>query len=123
MSDEKENVPVRPRPRPVIVEVVQRDGKSVLCAWMEGDQYRRAYVPANKLKGNEVDAADLEKCPAYGVDWAKKFNLPASDVLANELRRQNIWTADDFKRGVASVRAAIMRVLINPLVDELIKEL
>lgn len=111
------------RPRPIAVEVVRRDGKSVLCAWMDGNQYRRAFVPASKLKGNDVDAAVLEKCPAYGVDWAKKFNLPGADGLANELRRQGIWTADDFKRGAANVRAAIMRVYVNPLIEELIKEL
>jgi len=111
------------RPRPVTVEIIERQGKSVLIAWMEEGQYRRAFCPANRLAGNEVDADVLEKCPLYGVNWAQKFNLPDSDLLANELRRQGIWTADDFKRGRAKVLGAIQRVLINPLIEELVKEL
>ena len=111
------------RPRPVTVEIVERQGKSALVAWIDEGQYRRAFVPTSKLAGNEVDADVLEKCASYGVDWVKKFSLPNADKLANELRRQGIWTAEDFKHGTASVRAAIMRIYVNPLVDELIKEL
>jgi hypothetical protein len=92
-------------------------------AWIDEGQYRRAFVPTSKLTGNEVDADVLGKCAPYGVDWVKKFGLPSADLLANELRRQGIWTAEDFKRGTASVRAAIMRIYVNPLVDKLIKEL
>ncbi|MCP4540590.1 MAG: hypothetical protein GY832_25925 [Chloroflexi bacterium] len=112
------------RSRPVTVEIITRQGKSVLVAWMDGDQYKRAYVPASKLKGNDIDAAALEKCPAYGVDWAAKFaHLPGAEIIANELRRQNIWTGDDFRRGRATVNAIMMKFFINPLVDELVKEL
>ena len=91
---------------------------------MDSGQYRRAYVPASKLKGNDIDAAVLEKCPAYGLDWAARFeNLLGADILANELRRQGIWTADDFKRGRRIVNAVMMKIFVNPLVDELVKEL
>ena len=112
------------RARPVAVNIVKREKKSVLVAWMDGGQYRRAYAPASKLKGNSIDAAALEKCPAYGLDWAAKFaSLPGADILANELRRQGIWTADDFKRGRRTVNAVMMKIFVNPLVDELVKEL
>jgi hypothetical protein len=90
---------------------------------MDGNQYRRATIPASKLSGNDCPADVLEASPAYGVDWAKKFGLPGSDILANELRRQGIWTADDFRRKRATVNAVMMRVFVNPLIDELIKEL
>jgi len=111
------------RPRSVTVEIIKREKKSVLVAWMDGGQYHRAYVPASKLKGNSIDAAALEKCPAYGLDWAAKFaNLPGADILANELRRQGIWTADDFRRGRRTVNAVMMKIFVNPLVDELVKE-
>ena len=113
------------RPRPIIVvEIIKREKKSVLVAWMDGGQYHRAYVPASKLKGNDIDAAVLEKCPAYGLDWAAEFaSLPDADILANELRRQGIWTADDFKRGRREVNAAIHKISVNPLVDKRAKEL
>lgn len=91
---------------------------------MEGDQYRRAYVPTSKLKGNEITAATLEKCPAYGVDWATKFAaFPGADILANDLRRRGIWTSDDFRRGRREVNAAILKIFVNPFVNELVKEL
>lgn len=91
---------------------------------MEGELYRRACVPANKVKGNNVDAAVLEKCSAYGLPWETLLSaLPSPDAIANELRRQNIWTADDFRRGRATVTAAFQRVLVNPLLDEIAKEL
>lgn len=112
------------RARLITVEIIRREGKSALVAWMDGDLYRRAYVPASKLKGNDIDAAALEKCPAYGLDWAAKFaSLPGADILANELRRQGIWTADEFKRGRREVNAVFMRIFVNPLINELVREL
>lgn len=114
----------REQPCPVTVEVIERDKKSVLIAWMDEGQYRRAYAPANKLSGNEIDGADLEKCPPYGLPWEKLLSgLPNADAIANDLRRRQIWTAQDFKRGRAEVNAAIQKMCINPFVDELVKEL
>lgn len=91
---------------------------------MDGKLYKRAYVPAPKLRGNDVAAGVLAKCPAYGLDWAAKFaQFSSADAIANELRRQNIWTADDFKRGRANATAAFQRIVVNPLLDEIAKEL
>lgn len=108
---------------PIVVRIIQRQGKAVLVEWADDGQYKRATIPASKLDGNDCPADVLEASPAYGVDWAAKFRLPGSDVLANELRRQGIWTKEDFMRGRATVNAVMMRILVNPLVDELVKEL
>lgn len=90
--------------------------------WVDDGKYRRATVPASKLAGNDCPADVLEASPAYGVNWAAKFGLPGSDILANELRRQGVWTKDDFLRKRATVNAVMMRVFVNPLIDELVKE-
>lgn len=124
-SDGKEHVESGKgkRSRPVTVEIVQRDKKSVLCAWVDNKLYRRAFVPASKLRGNDVDAAVLAKCLAYGLPWETLLSaLPNADAIANDLRRQNIWTADDFKRDRANALAAILRASINPLVEKLVRE-
>ncbi len=112
------------RPRPVVVEVVRREGESVLVKWIERKLYHQASVLASDLHGNKIDKAVLAQAIPYGVDWAGKFSkFPKSRLLANELRRQGIWTADDFKRRITDVRAAIQRIYTNPLVNEMVKEL
>jgi len=89
---------------------------------MDGDQYKRATVPAARLKGNEVDAVVLEAAVPYGVDWAKALDdLPGADIIANEFRRQGIWTLDDYKAKRATVRAALNRLFVIPLEAEIMK--
>ena len=91
---------------------------------MDGKLYKRAFVPSSKLKGNDMDAAALAKCPAYGLPWETLLSaLPNADAIANDLRRRDIWTGEDFKRDRANALAAILKISINPFVDSLVKEL
>jgi len=91
---------------------------------MDGDQYKRATIPAARLKGNDVDETVLEAAVPYGVDWAKELDdLPGADVIANEFRRQGIWTLDDYRANRATAQAVYTRVFIIPLDVEIAQKI
>lgn len=88
---------------------------------MDSDLYKRVTIPANKLAGNDVLPDVLTQGVAYGLDWEGILSdWPSANILANEFRRQGIWTADDFWRGAASVRGAINRIFVAAMMDELL---
>lgn len=103
------------------VKIIERQGKAALVAWMDGDLYKRVTIPANKLVGNDVSPDVLAQGVAYGLNWEDILSgWPGADILANEFRRQGIWTAEDFWRGAASVRGAINRIFVAAMMDELL---
>lgn len=108
------------RTRHLVVKVIERQGKAVLVEWIDKDQYKRATVPGNKLDGDRCAADVLAQGVAYGVDWETVLSeFPGADVIANELRRQGIWTREDFNRNVTQVRGIINRLFVIPLIAEM----
>jgi hypothetical protein len=101
----------------VKVKVVERWGKAVLLEWHEGGRTRRGSVPASKLQGDECDTETLKAAAPHGEEW-EKLGLPALDAeaLAEGLRREGVWTKEDFVSNLHLVRAAVQRVYLNPLI-------
>ncbi len=92
----------------------------MLVSWMDGDQYKRTTIPASKLKGNDVSATVLAAGVPHGVDWAEVLaEFPGAGLLANEFRRQGIWTWKDFDRQSMAVRGALNRLFVLPLMNEI----
>ena len=81
-----------PDPRLPVRLVGQKDG-SALVEWLdEAGLYRRAYVPADKVKDNTVASKELAKGIPYGLPWEEWIEVTATpEHIANELRRHGVW--------------------------------
>ena len=87
----------------VVVTRVSSQGQSTVVEWYDGDYPKRKIVPTRKLTAGkeprtyEIEEKVLDKCPDYGVAWAKLLpDLPGLEELEKILKQRGIWTAEDF---------------------------
>ena len=105
------------RPRYLTISIVERQDKSVIIQ----HETRRYFAPADKLKGNEITAADLERCTLYGEDWRTWVDELHGDDFATQLYNEGIYTKADFRAMSGSVRAVLQRIYVNPVLDKMLK--
>jgi hypothetical protein len=110
--EEKQETKKQPEPkREFTVTVIERKGKLALVQWLDGDDLRRAYVPANKVVGNRCDEDTLKVGIPYGVPWEALIQVEIDPAaIANELRKQGVWTARDLEMKPRALRQAVDRV-------------
>lgn len=108
----------------IVANVVTQAGRVALVQWLDDSSLRRSHVPADEVKRGRCKRDVLEAGIPYGVPWeeivesiinAQIFH-PAA--FADELRKHDIWTADDVEknpRGVKRAIAAITGVTIGAL--------
>jgi hypothetical protein len=104
------------------VKVILKQGEAALVEWLDEEQlYNRATIPVEKLDKGACDLAVLNAGIPYGELW-ESVPLPQVDpaIVAQELRRNGIWTEKDLLGGSASVRAALMKLYIGPVQKALI---
>ena len=100
----------------VTVSEVSRRGQSAVVEWYEEDLPNRKIVPVQKLTQVEGTRAytildkDLEKCPDYGIAWAKLLpELPSLEELEKILKQRGIWTAEDFGKKQTAYTGALQQ--------------
>lgn len=113
MSDEEKKEEKKERkPKQIAVKVVESKGKSALVQWRDGDDLRRAYVPADKVtvadEGARCDEDTLKAGIPYGVPWEEliKFDIDPA-AIARELRLRGIWTSRDLEMNPKALRRAV----------------
>lgn len=98
----------------MVVKVISRHGKSLLVEWVDGNgRYRRGYVPKTAVVDNVADPSVLAMAVPYGVDWddcIEPVIAPSAAAIANELRRNGIYTLEDARNNGGTAVAALMRV-------------
>lgn len=104
-----------PAPVWVAARLIERSGEVALVEWDEGDDWRRAYVPATELTPRGVTASVLAAGVPYGVRWESVIGLPTPQQLGRALRQQGIWTADDLARRMTDANQALLRVSLDSL--------
>ncbi len=85
------------QPTYVPIRVIETHGKSALIERV--DDYRRYMAPIAKVGDREIDAAELEKCPLYGIPWERYLGLEdvTADAIAFSLRKVGIYTLADLQ--------------------------
>ena len=63
------------KPKLVAVKVIESKGKSALVQWADGEDLRRAYVPASKVKDGQCDEDALGAGIPYGVPWEELISI------------------------------------------------
>jgi len=81
---------------------------------------QRVFVPADKLSGNDIDDDVLAAGIPYGEDWATWVDEAHGEAFAAQLHATGIYTKKDLLARSNEVRAALQRLLVNPLMDELL---
>ena len=81
---------------------------------------QRVFVPANKLNGNDIDDDVLAAGIPYGEDWTAWVDVAHGEAFAAQLYATGIYTKKDLLTRSNEVRAALQRLLVNPLMDELL---
>lgn len=97
------------------VQIMGRDGETVLVQWTGVEGLMRCYIPAVEIHaGNMVSDDVLEKGVEYGVDWAelaeREFKFTPVR-LRHELRRAGVWSAADVISNPKTVFAAVQRAI------------
>lgn len=90
------------------VKIIQKDNGNALIEWIDDGQYRRSVVPLESIVDNQIEHPEwgIE----YGEDWAVLIDQLDADLLANELRRRGIWTAEDLRQQHKAALGAIQAV-------------
>jgi len=78
-----------------------------------GDGPRRVFVPADKLKGNDIDEDVLAAGIPYGEDWRTWVDEEHGEAFAAQLYATKIFTKRDFLARSGEVRAALQRCYVN----------
>lgn len=113
--------PPAPAPEPeqapalVAVRVVESKNKVALVEWLEGDEQRRAYVPATEVTPRGVTADVLEAGEPYGVRWEVLIAPGTPQAIAKALRQQGIWTVSDLAMRMGDAVQAMNRVALESL--------
>lgn len=106
----------------VSVRVVERKGKSALVEWTVGDNDRkRAFVPAEAIEGgNKCDENVIKAGIPYGIPWEELADISGitPEAIGREMRRRNLWTAEDIERNMQKV-SKVIAVLISPVIMSL----
>jgi len=73
----------------------------------------RGYVPAEVVLDGRVERDSLDAAAPYGAPWEELIDLQGltPERVANELRRQNVWTAADLDRNPHAFATAVLRAL------------
>lgn len=116
----EEQAPVEPepvkkeRPVPVPVKTLGTSGESALVAWVAEGVPHRGYVPIAAVKPDGVSQSALSKAVPYGIAW-ETLHMPSgaevAELLAVELRKRDIWTAEDLAKrqqaAIGAIQAAV----------------
>lgn len=103
------------------VQIIRGKGDAALVQWTDRGKTKCVTVPRSELRESKVEIKILRAGIPYGEPWSELFaDCPG---VAEELYRANIYTKEDFKHGLTTVRAILTRTLVNPIVDRLLKEL
>lgn len=84
------------QPEWIKVKIVGQQGKSAL---VQTADFRRYYLPASKVKDNQIDKTELDKAALYGVPWEAYLGMDTitTEALALMLRQAGIYTLADLK--------------------------
>lgn len=92
----------------IAVRVIRAQGPAVLVQWTDGDDLRRAYVPAREVLDGQVSSETLAAGIPYGLLWEEIVAFSVTpERLARELRRRGVWTTEDVLRQPNSIVAAL----------------
>lgn len=105
------------------VRVIFRKKSAVLVEYMKGDLPVRVSIPADKIHisedGKEGTVAEtiLKIGIPYGIPWGKfipdaRIDIPG-ERIEEELHKQGIWTAEDFKQNPGAAQSAVLSVAAN----------
>jgi hypothetical protein len=78
----------------VAVTIIKSKAETALVQWLEAGALKRGYVPLALVQEGQVDADELSAAAPYGVAW-EQFLRPAALEIAEDLRREGIWTVRD----------------------------
>lgn len=82
----------------VPVKIIRTDNKTVLIEYLVAGKYNRSIVKTTDVKSGKVAESVIDRSIPYGVPWDEfEFSIPDVEAVANELRRNGIYTADDLR--------------------------
>lgn len=91
------------------VRVVEVRGPSAVVEFAGG--LKRAIIPLEEIEEDSVSAETLELGVPYGAPWESLVQLKATpQQLADELRRNGIWTIEDLERNPRAAIGALQTV-------------
>lgn len=91
------------------VKVVYSKGKTVLVEWFDNGMPQRGWLPWNKVNGDIVETAELDRAMPYGEPWEEMVEMKATPrELAKNLRNVGIWTVEDLREKPEVALGAIM---------------
>lgn len=84
------------KPELVKVHIVDTKGESML---VQTADFKRYHVPASVVHDGQIDKADLNKCPLYGIQWEAYLGMDTitTEALALMLRQAGIYTLADLR--------------------------
>ena len=102
------------------VRRVKRSGAATCIQWEQGGLSRRAWVPTEEVRDNQVSAESLEAGVPEGFRWEERVTF-AFDVaaLARGLYRRGIFTHQDVAANKPGCMAAIHEA-VSPVFRELL---
>lgn len=90
------------------IKVIQARGESAVVEWVEDGKVFRKIAPVKKINDEQIEEKVLDKCPDYGVAWAKEIELSASpEDMEKALHNAGIWTAEDALRNSRAIIGAL----------------
>lgn len=112
MEDNK-RVETKYKPRMISVTTIAHLGLSALAQWMDGENPKRAFVPANAVSNDECSVEVLSAGIPYGAQW-EQFIKPVTispDDIANSLRCAGFWTTQDVERNPTSAQSTVNKAI------------
>lgn len=97
----------------MIVQVIERKLGAILVQWNENDEICRGIIPEELLESDGITVRDelLSVSIPYGVDWETLLEgvvgLVTPAIIAGNLRKAGIWTAEDVLSNSKAVLGAI----------------
>ena len=90
------------------IRLVQKAGEAGLVEWVDGADWKRAYIPLDEV-AVKVDETVLDAGIPYGLEWnkIKPKQLDPLD-LQNQLRKAGIWTAEDLAHNPQAASLALL---------------
>jgi hypothetical protein len=91
---EAPNVKPKRKIKPVDVTIIKVVSGVARVQWRVGQRLTRGFVPVSVIQDSKVDEEELAAAAPYGVAW-ERFLRPAAVEIAEDLRREGIWTVAD----------------------------
>lgn len=100
------------RVKMISVKVIRTDNKSTLIETAVKGKYNRIVIPTGEIKRGKVSEDILRAGIPYGIPW-EDFELIPPDLseFSNELRRNGIYTADDFRNNQNVAFVILQKIL------------